>query len=117
MKSLKAIRLPGARPLKPRQLRAVYRTLLSAFGHQKWWPGRTRFEIILGAILTQNTAWANVERALAILRKAKALTPSAMRKLPLEKLAALIRPSGYFNVKALRLRAFLDFLDQDYGGS
>jgi len=91
--------------LPPRRLRAVYRRLHARYGPQHWWPARTPFEVIVGAVLTQNTAWSNVERAIANLEAAGALTPEALLALPLPELAALLRPSGYFNVKAGRLRA------------
>lgn len=98
------------------QLHDAYRSLRKSFGHQKWWPGETPFEVMVGAILTQNTAWTNVEKAILNLKKAKALTPSAMRKLSGSELAELIRPAGFFNVKAQRLRHFLDFLFEEYDG-
>ena len=87
------------------------------FGPQHWWPARTRFEVVVGAILTQNTAWGNVERALAALRSLRLLTPARLAALPLPRLAQLIRPSGTFRVKALRLRAFLRYLRADHQGS
>ena len=98
-------------------LRAVYRALHRRFGPQYWWPGRTRFEVIVGAILTQNTAWSNVEQAMARLRAARVLTPARLHALPRARLAELIRPAGYFNVKAGRLHAFTTLLHQDYGHS
>ena len=97
-------------------LRSAFARLAGHFGPQRWWPGDTPFEVCVGAILTQNTAWTNVEKAIAHLRRARALTPSRMRTLPHRRLAALIRPAGYFNVKARRLRAFLDFLHEECGG-
>ncbi|MBI5396318.1 MAG: endonuclease III domain-containing protein [Verrucomicrobia bacterium] len=91
-------------------------TLLSRhFGPQRWWPGDTPFEVCVGAILTQNTAWTNVEKAIASLRRARVLTPQRLRALRHRRLAALIRSAGYFNVKARRLRAFLDFLHSEFG--
>jgi len=96
----------------------IYEKLYRSFGPQYWWPGDTPFEVIVGAILTQNTAWTNVEKAIANLKRAGALSgPAAMRKLPPRKLASLIRPAGYFNVKAGRLRNFLDHLETKYGSS
>ncbi len=101
-----------------RRLTDIYRALLARFGKQGWWPGRTRFEIAVGAILTQNTAWSNVEKAIRNLRKAGALSFRGMRALSDRRLAALIRPSGYFNQKAKKLRAFLVWLEsRDKGGS
>ena len=90
--------------------------MLAAHGHQGWWPGDTPFEICVGAILTQNTAWTNVEKAIANLKRAKALTPRKMFALPVSELAELIRPAGYYNMKADRLRHFLDLLLHQYGG-
>ena len=86
------------------------------FGHQHWWPGETPFEVCAGAILTQNTAWKNVERAIANLKAARVLEPGKMFVLPEPKLAELIRPAGYFNVKARRLRSFLRVLVEQFGG-
>lgn len=97
-------------------LRAVYDALYRAWGPQHWWPARTRFEMIVGAFLTQNTAWTNVKQALNNLRRARALTPDAMHRASLDQLADWIRPAGYFRVKARRLRAFTDRLFADYDG-
>lgn len=117
MKSLKPFPFPKSRPLEGRELLSVYRTLRRALGHQHWWPGRTPFEIMVGAVLTQNAAWTNVEGAIRNLRRAGKLTPRAMRRLPADALAALIRPAGYFNVKADRLRHLVGFLYHEYGGN
>ncbi len=100
-----------------RTFKRMYETLHKAFGPQNWWPGETPFEVAVGAILTQNTNWGNVEKAIANLKKAKALNPGAISGMPHDDLAELIRPSGYFNVKARRLRHFTDFLIGQYGGS
>ncbi|MDH4099051.1 MAG: endonuclease III domain-containing protein [Nitrospirota bacterium] len=97
-------------------LMEVYEAMYAAFGPQHWWPGETPFEVIIGAILTQNTAWTNVEKAIANLKKAGVLSPDAMRKLAEKELAALIRPAGYFNIKARRIGAFLDYLFGPHGG-
>lgn len=86
------------------------------FGHQQWWPGETPFEVCVGAILTQNTSWANVERAIANLKSARTLEPRRLLDLPEPELARLLRPAGYFNVKARRLRAFLAVLVHDFHG-
>ena len=99
------------------ELTEYYDALYKRFGPQKWWPGRTRFEVIVGAILTQNTNWGNVERAITALKRKKALTPSSMYALSIEELAELIRPSGYFNIKAKRLRNFLTHLYSVHGGN
>ena len=98
-------------------LTKYYDSLFATFGPQGWWPGRTRFEIIIGAILTQNTAWTNVEKAITNLRAKKALNPERMRALAHDELAGLIRPAGYFNIKAKRLRHFLDHLFANHKGS
>ncbi|MFY9673290.1 MAG: base excision DNA repair protein, partial [Terriglobales bacterium] len=99
------------------EIRAYFRTLYAAWGHQHWWPAESPFEVIVGAYLTQNTSWTNVERALQSLRHAKALTVSGIRRTPLRKLETLIRSSGYFRQKARRLKTFVSFLDKNYGGS
>jgi len=99
------------------EIRAYYHTLSSAWGRQHWWPAQSRFEVIVGAYLTQNTAWANVQQALANLRKARLLTIRGIRRTPQPKLENLIRPSGYFRQKAQRLKTFVNFLDKRYGGS
>ena len=88
----------------------VYRRLLGRHGPQHWWPAESAFEVVVGAILTQNVAWSNVERALDNLRAAGALSPHGIRGLPAEDLAALIRPAGFHNAKARKLHAFMEFL-------
>ena len=97
-------------------LRRAYELMRARFGHQHWWPGETPFEVCVGAILTQNTAWTNVERAIANLKTARMLEPQKLFALPEAKLAQLIRPAGYFNVKARRLRSFLRVLVEECGG-
>jgi len=99
------------------QIQTYYQTLFSAWGAQHWWPARSRFEVIAGAYLTQNTAWTNVEKALKNLRGARLLSVSAIRKVPLSELERWIRPAGYFRQKAKRLKLFVQFLDQHYAGS
>ena len=99
------------------QLLRYYEAMSAALGPMHWWPAKTPFEVIVGAILTQNTAWGNVERAIANLRSARVLTPSAMLRVPSPRLAALVRPSGYFRQKAKKLKAFVRFLQAEYGGS
>ena len=94
-----------------------YQTLAAALGPMHWWPARTRFEVIVGAILTQNTAWRNVERAISNLRRTRMLTPQALERLPLGKLARLVRPSGYFRQKAKKLKALVRFLRENFSGS
>lgn len=99
------------------QIRAYYRTLFSAWGRQHWWPAQSRFEVIVGAYLTQNTSWSNVEKAMRNLRRARALSVAAIRTIPLARLEKLIRPAGYFRQKAQRLKAFVKFLDGRHSGS
>lgn len=98
-------------------LRRYYRRLEEHFGPQHWWPARTRFEIILGALLTQNTNWQNVEKALANLRPAGLLSPIKLTSLPSARLARLLRPSGYFRQKTRTVRGFLAHLKARYAGS
>ena len=99
-----------------RTFQGVYRRLRRAQGPARWWPGESAFEVCVGAILVQNTAWANVERALEVLRSRGLLRYEGLRALRAEELAPLIRSSGCYNVKARRLRAFLDFLGREFGG-
>jgi len=95
----------------------IYSSLDAHFGDLHWWPGETPFEIIVGAILTQNTAWRNVETAIGRLKNRRIMNPRSMRLLPEQELASIIRPAGFFNVKAARLKAFLRFLHENYGDS
>lgn len=99
------------------KLLEIYRRLYHAFGPQRWWPGETPFEIAIGAILTQNTNWGNVEKAIENLKRDKALNVESINNMKTEKLASLIKPAGYFNVKAKRLKAFISFLRNEYHGS
>lgn len=98
-------------------VRRVYERLRARFGHAGWWPGESSFEVCVGAILVQNTAWTNVERVLDGLRRRRLLSFRALHRLPASRLAPLLRSSGTFRVKARRLRAFLDFLAAECGGS
>ena len=98
------------------QLKEIYDLLFGRFGPQDWWPGDTPFEVIVGAILTQNTNWTNVEKAITNLKNAKALSPDRLHLLDIKKLAELIRPAGYFNIKAKRLKNFLDWFFEEYCG-
>jgi len=100
-----------------RELRQAYRLMRKQFGHRNWWPGDTPFEICVGAVLTQNTSWKNVEHAITNLKAAKALTTRKIYALSHDELAQLIRPAGYFNLKAKRLRNFVDTLVEKYGAS
>jgi endonuclease-3 related protein len=97
------------------EVERVYRILLRAWGPQGWWPARTRFEVMAGAVLTQNTAWTNVEKALANLREAGLLDPEVLAAAPGGRLARLLRPSGYFNVKADRLRSLCRWILEEGG--
>ena len=97
-------------------LRSIYDRLLAAQGHSGWWPGQTAFEVCLGAILTQNTAWTNAEKALRALAQEGLLDYEALRAAPDARLAELLRPSGTYRVKAARVRAFVDFLAREYDG-
>jgi endonuclease III related protein len=106
----------GGRGRRKPRLDAVYSRLLRSQGHQGWWPGETPFEVCLGAILTQNTSWTNVEKALSALRQRGLLSFDRLRSVPASRLAPLIRSSGYFNVKARRVVAFLRFLSRSFGG-
>lgn len=98
------------------QLKEIYDLLFERFGPQDWWPGDTPFEVIVGAILTQNTNWTNVEKAITNLKEAKVLLPDKLHRLDAKKLAELIRPAGYFNIKAKRLKNFLDWFFENYSG-
>jgi len=98
------------------ELRRAYPLMRARFGHQRWWPGETPFEVCVGAILVQNTSWTNVEQAITNLKAAHVLEPGKLFALPEARLAQLIRPAGYFNVKARRLRSFLAVLVQEFGG-
>ncbi len=98
-------------------IRAYYNTLFSAWGRQHWWPAQSRFEVIVGAYLTQNTSWTNVEKALGNLRRAGRLTIGGVRRTPQTQFEQWIRPAGYFRQKAQRLKTFVRFLDTRYGGS
>ncbi len=101
----------------PPALMAYFRAMSGRLGPMHWWPARSPFEVIVGAILTQNTAWTNVERAIVNLRREGLLTPSAMCAVRTTRLAELIRSSGYFRQKAIKLKVFSKFLKKRYGGS
>lgn len=103
-------------PSIPQHLNEIYQLLFERFGPQHWWPGDTQFEIIVGAILTQNTNWTNVEKAIANLKAADYLSPEKLYHLDVPRLAELIRPAGYFNIKAKRLKSFLNWLFENYDG-
>ena len=101
-------------PAQP--IRSFYSALAEAYGPQHWWPAKTRFEVVVGAYLTQNTSWKNVERALRNLRCAGVLNVKGIREIDLEDLEQLLRPSGYFRQKAARLKHFVAYLDTNYQG-
>ena len=102
---------------KTNQLLKIYRTLYAHLGPQGWWPARTRLEIIVGVVLTQNTAWSNVEKAIRNLKKAGVLTLRELYRIPENRLARLITPAGYYNVKARRLKNVITVLQERYQGS
>ena len=99
------------------QLRDFYRALAQAWGPQHWWPAQSRFEVVAGAYLTQNTAWTNVEHALANLRRAGVLSLEGIRNTPMAELEQLIRPAGYFRQKAQRVKTFVTYVFSRYNGS
>ncbi|MFZ0819843.1 MAG: hypothetical protein WAM91_07225 [Candidatus Acidiferrales bacterium] len=96
---------------------SFYGAMSVRLGPMRWWPAKTPFEVIVGAILTQNTAWTNVERAIEKLRNERLLTQAAMEKVPVARLGRLIRSSGYFRQKARKLKAFARFARDEFGGS
>ncbi len=102
---------------RPRMISSIFEVLMRSFGPQNWWPARTRLEMIIGAILTQNASWSNVEKAIRNLRRANMLRLEALTRAEAGKLAELIRPSGYYNIKAGRIRNFLVYLKQRHNGS
>jgi endonuclease-3 related protein len=95
-------------------LQEIFQRLFVCFGPQHWWPAEEPFEVIVGAILTQSTTWTSVEKAISNLKKAGLLSPAALRSIPVEKLAELIHSSGYFNAKAVKLKAFAEWLGVQY---
>ncbi len=105
------------RPSPAQRLRTMHEWLVTACGPQHWWPANTPFEVILGAYLTQNTAWKAVERSLDNLKRAGALTLEGIRALPVERLRELIRPSGFVTRKAPAIKAFVALVDDQFAGS
>lgn len=99
-----------------RLLRDIHRRLSRHYGPLHWWPGESPFEVMVGAILTQNTAWTNVEKAIANLKKKNLLDPHKLYRLKPAALARLIKPAGFFRLKAKRLRHFLEFFLEECGG-
>lgn len=102
---------------KERILKWIYEQLFKVFGPRHWWPGDTPFEIIIGAILTQNTAWTNVEKAIKNLKAQDLLEPEKLKNIPQDNLATLIKPTGYYQLKAHRLKEFIEFLFSNYDGN
>lgn len=94
----------------------IYQLLLDRFGQQYWWPGESEFEVMVGAILTQNTNWSNVEKAINNLKNANRLSPESLFRIESSELAELIRPAGYYNVKAKRLKNFINWFFEKYAG-
>lgn len=94
----------------------IYHRLYEAYGPQSWWPGETPFEVIVGAILTQQVSWTSVERAIAALNAEGLLEPKALSQVSVERIASLVRPTIYYNEKAKKLKAFLDFLKTRHNG-
>lgn len=117
MRSSTPTRCQKKRKLKASQLGRVYAVLRENFGHQMWWPGETPLEVMTGAILTQNTAWTHVEKAILNLKESKKLSFEALRRISRKTLSRLIRPAGYFNVKADRIKCFMAFLDRECRGN
>jgi endonuclease-3 related protein len=95
----------------------IYHRLFARYGPQHWWPAETPFEVIVGAILTQSTAWGNVAKAIDNLKAANVLSPQALDSLPIDRLSSLVYPSGYYNAKALKLKSFVHWLGQSFGHS
>lgn len=98
-------------------IRRIYQALFDRFGTQNWWPGDTAFEVIVGAVLTQNTNWKNVEKAIINLKREGLLSVDRLHKVSLERLAQVIKPAGYFNIKAKRLKNVVAFIVERHGGS
>lgn len=99
------------------RLMTIFTSLYAFYGPQRWWPGESPFEIAIGAILTQNTNWSNVEKAIRNLKEAGLLNLEKLYNIPVEKLSILIKPAGYYNIKARRIKAFLDFMKDNCYGS
>jgi len=100
--------------LNRKSLLRIYRLLYGAYGPCNWWPGDGAFEVMMGAILTQNTAWKNVEKAIANLKKKNSIEPEKLHKMSQDRLAELIRPAGYFRQKAKKIKTFLDYFGENY---
>lgn len=109
--------LTGIAAMVQDKLTDIYRRLYEHFGPQSWWPGETPFEVMIGAVLTQNTSWTNVEKAIDNLKRAGVLSLARLSELPVDLLAEYIRPAGYFNIKAVRLQNLLTKIGERYSGS
>ncbi|HOS96025.1 MAG TPA: endonuclease III domain-containing protein [Deltaproteobacteria bacterium] len=109
--------IPAARSRHPFDPAALHRILLNHYGPSGWWPGESPFEVMVGAVLTQNTAWTNVEKAIANLKAASLLDVVAIHATPSDRLAAHLRPSGYYNIKARRLKNLADMIMGSFDGS
>ncbi len=105
------------KPSRRFRLYNIYNILYKTYGPRKWWPADTPFEVIAGAILTQNTSWNNVEKAITKLKANKTLTPGKLKEMSKNRLASLIKSCGYYNIKATRLKHFAEYLVKNYGGS
>ena len=99
------------------RLLGTYDILLKRFGEQNWWPADSEFEVVIGAILTQSTSWKNVEKAIRNLKKKDVLNPEALYKIDVKNLSGLIRPAGYHNAKARKLKEFINYLHKNYEGN
>jgi endonuclease-3 related protein len=99
-----------------RLLIQIYTRLYEAYGPRHWWPGETPFEVMVGAILTQNTSWRNVEKAILRLKAKKVLNVKGIHRLKRAELASLIKSSGYYRIKADRVKAFVNFIFEEYDG-
>ena len=100
--------------LTSEKLIEIYNILYDAFGAQHWWPGETKIEIAVGAILTQNTSWSNVKKAITNLKDADCLSAQKLHEIKIEELVQLIKPAGYFNIKAKRLKNFMNWFFDEY---
>lgn len=98
-------------------LKHIYKLLFMHYGERHWWPADSAFEVIIGAILTQNTAWKNVEKAIANLKKANKLSPDKLYSLPISEITKLIKPSGFYNQKAKRVKLLVKYLIEKYNGN
>lgn len=100
-----------------KRLLNIFHTLLESFGKRNWWPGETEIEIIIGAVLTQNTSWKNVEKAITNLRKHNALDINTLHGMDRERLADIIKPSGFYNIKSTRLKNIIKVIHDDFSGN